>query len=278
MLEVSGSLNDFFDTIYDLDNKNRQIVTFSCQEPCSRGLRREDIASILTGSRLTPDRCKVFADGQDIQEQVFREGLPTSGPKNFFLIPGRLDAILKDTGATVVLDAVDEFPNFSQDICNIIRARLNAFSSANLYVSFGATRGFGGHRDDHDFIMFQVEGKKDWNIEDAMASPDFLDKERPPSLRSCITGPGTFMYVPKGLWHDPIAVGGFSVHVTCSVVRPTWKDFGLWLSSPQNNISDHSIGAAWSSTNICLFERFHAFWTQSVQESVLGSLTAFHDT
>ncbi|MFI1284354.1 JmjC domain-containing protein [Streptomyces sp. NPDC020858] len=85
----------------------------------------------------------------------------------------------------------------------------------------------GFHWDDHDTVIFQLEGAKRWNLHGATRTdPLRLDVEAPekpegPPLAEVVLQAGDVLYVPLGWWHAVAAAQGRSPHLTCGLTPAT---------------------------------------------------------
>jgi ribosomal protein L16 Arg81 hydroxylase len=100
---------------------------------------------------------------------------------------------------------------------------------ANVYCSFKDVQAFGPHYDNHDVFAVQTEGEKIWRIyETQMDTPvdlppateetrQWLEQMHGPLLTEVRMRPGDVLYLPRGQFHEALAVDGPSLHVTFSV-------------------------------------------------------------
>lgn len=192
----------------------------------------------LSTSRITNDRLRLSTkDGHvDQNRQAFRRVKDRFGrPTDALSIPD-LQCLIGQ-GVTGVLEAVTELSPNARTISEMIASRYYARSSANAYFSFGKTSGFGAHNDDHDVIVIQLEGRKNWRFFGAptiasMATVEHLTTPTDEDVSEEITlDAGDVVFVPKGTWHDVISINEPSLHVTFSVVYPTLRNYMEWLLS-----------------------------------------------
>jgi hypothetical protein len=135
---------------------------------------------------------------------------------------------------TGVLEAVNELLPNVEDVTEMLGGQLGAQSTANAYISFGYTSGFGAHNDDHDVIVLQIDGRKKWRFFRsgmALEKATVNELERPSESDlgdELIIAPGDIMFIPKGTWHDVVAMNEKTLHLTISLVYPTVIDFINW--------------------------------------------------
>jgi ribosomal protein L16 Arg81 hydroxylase len=167
-----------------------------------------------------------------VNSRAFRSVKDSLGRSTDYLVVSELHKLMRE-GVTAVLEAVNEL---SATVCGLterIAGELGARSTANAYISFGNVSGFGMHNDDHDVIILQLDGRKEWKFVRSAAygkgtvadCPALSDDAQ---YESIIVSAGDVMYVPKGTWHDVVALNEQSLHLTVSVVYPTIAEFLTW--------------------------------------------------
>lgn len=191
---------------------------------------------LLSTHRLTNDRLRLSLENDHVtpNKQAFRSVRDAFGRPTDFLSLSDLHRLLR-AGATGVLEATNELASAIEALTQEISSRYDARSTANAYFSFGSTSGFGVHNDDHDVIVVQLDGRKTWNFFTTSnglnkATVNELDTPTEKDVgETIILAPGDVLFVPKGTWHDVIAIGEPSLHLTISIVYPTILDFSQWL-------------------------------------------------
>lgn len=143
-------------------------------------------------------------------------------------VPQKVEVLL-NSGASAVANEVQSFhPSVAQAATMLGRA-FAAQVGANVYCSFKGVQAFGPHYDVHDVFAVQTEGEKLWRIyENQIETPVELPPEGPDTLKwleqsrgrlmsEILMKPGDVLYLPRGQFHDALAVEGASLHVTFSV-------------------------------------------------------------
>lgn len=192
----------------------------------------------LNCARITNDRLRLSTehDHQTPNRSVFRPVKDSFGRDTDAFSVSAFHSQL-ELGATGVLEAVNELHPNVREMTEAVSRRLYARVSANAYFSFGKTSGFGVHNDDHDVIVLQIEGRKRWRFWESRedkCKATVHDSESPPSTlatEEILLNEGDVLYVPKGTWHDVIALGEPSLHITVSVVHPSVKEYIEWVMS-----------------------------------------------
>lgn len=194
---------------------------------------------ILSSQRLGPPRLRLAQQNLPAERlsSFFSTSIGRRGIEIPKLNPDELNSVLVD-GATLVLDAVDEF---SPELRRLVRGFARTFASVpqiNLYACFGADPGFGMHWDDHDVFIFQLDGNKHWKVfEPTRPSPSYKDVESPPEVDDGQSpyfdktlSPGQILYVPRGHWHNVLGMNETTMHLTLGITHPTASDILSWLS------------------------------------------------
>src|SRR5262249_16255954 len=105
-----------------------------------------------------------------------------------------------------------------------------------LFVSQPSRAALARHYDRTDVFVLHLAGPKAWSVYDSsvekpdVGSPKDPDLSPPPepSLR-CELAPGDVLYIPRGCWHEALAQGELSLHLTFAVHARTGIDFLTWM-------------------------------------------------
>jgi hypothetical protein len=185
---------------------------------------------VLCEHRLEPPRLRLEQYGAPatsltfIQHETSRRGERI--PRIDF---ERLYRLLRG-GATLVLDSVHEVYSPLGDLVEHLTGLFQARVQVNLYAAFGSSQGFNVHWDDHDVMVLQVDGRKDWRIYGTTRqAPLYRDCAEPPMpepqpIRELTLSAGDFLYLPRGCWHDAIGRGEPTLHLTVGFYEPTGID------------------------------------------------------
>ncbi|WP_055524512.1 cupin domain-containing protein [Streptomyces graminilatus] len=195
-----------------------------------------DLNDIVARGRLESPRLRLHRDGELVHWQTYASPVTTRRSTVWQRIqPSRLHEQLHD-GASLVLDAVDELhapvETLTRDLERVFRAHVQV----NVYASWTAQEGFGTHWDDHDVVVFQVEGAKRWRIYGpTRVNPLYRDMEAPEAptgepLAEVTLRAGDMLYLPRGWWHAVAATEGRSLHLTCGLQTTTGADLLAWLA------------------------------------------------
>jgi hypothetical protein len=195
-----------------------------------------DLNRILADHRLEPPRLRLARDGVPVgEEQYARRQASRRGFTYPVLEPVRLREQLRD-GATLVLDGVDQLHPPVRELAAGLERELGERVQVNLYASFHERKGFGLHWDDHDVLVLQAAGRKRWRVYGMTRRyPLHRDLAEPaePAGEPVWEGfleAGTLLHVPRGHWHDAMAGGEPSLHLTVGVIRQNGIDLLHWLA------------------------------------------------
>ncbi|MFJ6520999.1 cupin domain-containing protein [Streptomyces filamentosus] len=195
-----------------------------------------DVNEIVGRGRLEPPRLRLHRDGEMIHWQSYAGPVTTRRSTMWQRIqPSRLHQQLRD-GASLVLDAVDELHAPVETLATALESIFRSHVQVNMYASWTSQEGFGTHWDDHDVVVFQVEGAKRWRIYGpTRVDPLYRDLEAPATpegepLAEIMLRAGDVLYLPRGWWHAVAATEGRSLHLTCGLQTTTGADLLAWLS------------------------------------------------
>jgi ribosomal protein L16 Arg81 hydroxylase len=224
---------------------------------------------LLATHRLEPPRLRLALDGERSASlhSFVRYRTDRAGERAPRLDVRELNRLLA-RGATLVLNAVQEMHpplgTLTREFARLFLVEPNV----NLYASFGRQPGFGPHWDDHDVFVLQIAGRKRWLMYGANrryplyrdARPNEMQPVRPVARH--LLKAGDVLYIPRGHWHDAIAVGEPTLHLTLGVPTLTGIDFLTWLG-------DDARAAESMRRNIPLFDAARrAGWLRQLQQAV----------
>lgn len=138
-------------------------------------------------------------------------------------------------GATVILPQLHLRVATLADLCRGLEREFSSRFQTNIYLTPGGNaQGFKPHFDNHDVLVLQVAGAKQWKIYD---TPEVLphrghnfDPARYPAgpvTQDFTLHAGDMLYIPRGVMHDAVSTDQLSLHITVGVMSKTWTDFLL---------------------------------------------------
>lgn len=130
-------------------------------------------------------------------------------------------------GASAVADGVEDVSAAVRRCCAMLGRRFAAKAGANLYVSQDGVQAFASHCDPHEVFAVQIEGRKLWRIYGGRADRPVqatlltdqaaIDRAKGPVVSEVMMEAGDLLYLPRGFYHDAVAQGGRSLHLTFAV-------------------------------------------------------------
>ena len=140
-------------------------------------------------------------------------------------------ARLFDGGATVIFNQLHKRVPALARLCAALGRRFSSRVQANVYLTPPEAQGFAPHWDTHDVFVLQISGAKRWSIYDTKVSLPLRGQRfvrgTPPGEVSdeFELGPGSAVYLPRGLMHSARSSGEPSLHVTLGLTAFTWAEF-----------------------------------------------------
>jgi ribosomal protein L16 Arg81 hydroxylase len=194
-------------------------------------LRWTDIDEILARG---PTQLRLVKNGVLVPESNY---VKTRHQDHLELRPSRMMDELR-SGATLVLDRIDKIHAPIREVAQAIEWATHEAVQVNLYASWGSTRGFDLHWDDHDVLVLHLHGRKAWQVY-GMSRAFPVRKDRQPERKFPPPGerlwdghlnPGDLLYLPRGWWHEVSATAEPTAHLTISIPKRTGFDFLNWLA------------------------------------------------
>ena len=113
---------------------------------------------------------------------------------------------LLESGASLSIGRMENYSNAVLRLSRILEVELGCPIQVNLYHTPSQGQGLGRHCDDHDVLVLQLRGEKQWQlIEPEGVAPSGLPDpadgngagEKTATLRA-----GDWLYLPRGVWHE----------------------------------------------------------------------------
>lgn len=190
----------------------------------------------LDSHDFRPSMLKILHKKERVPLSAYVEDFMDVGVARQRLIKPSIYGLLHQ-GATIVLNRLDVFSDFTRDICMQIAQYAGIQTAANAYASFGAEAATPAHWDTHDVFAVQLVGRKNWRLykpthELPISSQQSTGHDAligaTPSLEVVLEA-GDILYVPRGWWHvvEP-ADSSDTVHLAVGVHAPLFVDYVLW--------------------------------------------------
>ena len=136
-----------------------------------------------------------------------------------------------DDGATVIFNQLHKRVPALARLCAALGRRFSSRVQTNVYLTPPEAQGFAPHWDTHDVFVLQISGTKRWSIYDTRVRLPLrgqrFERGTPPGDVSdeFELGPGSAVYLPRGLMHSARSTGEASLHVTLGLTAFTWAEF-----------------------------------------------------
>lgn len=135
-------------------------------------------------------------------------------------------------GGAVVLEDADRVDARLATLADTLSAELDEPTRVNVYATTPTARAFPLHADTHAVLVLQIAGEKRWRVlPPTVRAPLFHASLQPLPPPADDTGcfevtlrPGDTLFVPRGHWHEAVAVGGPSLHCTVAIFAATGID------------------------------------------------------
>lgn len=206
---------------------------------CRRLMTSTRLLNILTRRSLEPPQLRCFQNGAELHPSDYLRSQPNRRRQNIRVVdPGSVTRLL-DSGATLVLDALDTFDPTMEVATRALQWWSHELVQVNAYLTTRSSSGFPIHWDDHDVIVLQLAGEKTWDVRSySRRVPMYRDADPNSVVSEEIVWqgtmqPGDVMHIPRGYWHQATRDGSqdpLSLHLTFGFVKRTGVDWLAWLA------------------------------------------------
>jgi ribosomal protein L16 Arg81 hydroxylase len=113
-------------------------------------------------------------------------------------------------GALLAIDGMELLHEPVAELCAAIEAAVQTPVAAELYACWveGAPRA--PQWDNHETLLLQIDGKKEWQLFEPTASHPIAGSPAPPPLGDArwkgTLAPGDLLYIPRGWWYQDKAL------------------------------------------------------------------------
>ncbi|MYH26009.1 MAG: hypothetical protein F4156_12405 [Holophagales bacterium] len=136
-----------------------------------------------------------------------------------------------DDGATIIFNQLQTRVPTLARLCGALGRRFSSRAQTNVYLTPPEEQGFAPHWDTHDVFVLQISGTKRWSIYDTKVKLPLrgqgFERGTPPGdvTDELELGPGSALYIPRGLMHSARSTGQTSLHITLGLTAFTWAEF-----------------------------------------------------
>lgn len=223
-----------------------------------RLLTPQRLLDMVMRRSLSNPQFRCFRGGEELHPSAyFSQDVSRRGQSIRMVNMRRLGHLLSD-GATLVLDQANVFDPTMEVACRAMQWWSRERVQVNIYLTTNDAAGFDLHWDDHDVLILQLAGEKQWDVRGPSRTvPMFRDAARndEPSQEVVWAGPletGDVMHIPRGYWHQATRVGrgpGQSMHMTLGFAKRTGVNWLSWLAdwSRENETFRHDLDR-WGTT------------------------------
>lgn len=193
---------------------------------------------ILRQHRLTSPRLRLFVEGKQVPESDYQRQIQSRRRRNSVIprINDREFLHKLREGATLIIDAVEELyeplTRLAEELERTFRERIQV----NVYAGWYTSPGFDLHWDDHDVLILQLQGRKQWSVYGptrpyplARDAESNSVKPETPIWDGTLTD-GDLLYIPRGWWHAAKPLAEPTLHLTIGIHNRTGIDLMAWMT------------------------------------------------
>lgn len=223
---ISGtSMETFWRDIFE----RRVLHSVGClsSKDISELMTLKRVDEILTGYGMYHPKVELITDGTT-KTDISKLRRPNGE------VDGRFLAKRFSEGSSIRIARTQTVDKAVAELCRKLANELRIPIGCNLYFTPEGNQGFAPHYDDHDTLIVQCHGEKNWSIYSTYNNMTYL----PPSGqrfdptvhtnevfdRQHTLGVGDTIYIPRGVMHSAKATQQSSVHLTLSLNWHTWGD------------------------------------------------------
>ena len=227
---------------------------WSGAEKLGKGFARGSVDDpTLTSGLLTPNRLldmvmrrsldrpqfRCFQKGDEVHPAIYYTDTVSPRGQSVSMVNMRSLGRLLREGATLILDQANVFDPTMEVACRALQWWSCERVQVNAYLTTNDAAGFPLHWDDHDVVIVQLAGEKEWEVRSASREVPMYRDSAPnntPSneiIWSGVMRTGDVMHIPRGHWHQATRSGsgsGNSLHVTFGITKRTGASWLAWLA------------------------------------------------
>lgn len=236
LLLTAASENEFLSAF---GNSLRQRWSTGLTEAFNDLVSWNDLNRLITIDRLQEAKCRLLLRGREIPLEMV-SAYTSDGRR--VLAPDLLQRHCSQ-GLSILLSGVHQDIPAVAALCAGMERRLSVPCGANLYASFGRESAFRPHADDHDVLVLQIAGQKQWQCFGKIADRPGIVDHLPPPVWEDVLSPGDVLYVPRGDVHQASVTQDASLHLTLSLRRPRISDLLTWFGrkAVTGSLSDRDL-------------------------------------
>ncbi len=186
-----------------------------------------DMSGIWTSASL-----KMKLDRRDVPPQLYCARTVDRNQQNAWQpIPAKVSEFAR-RGASLVCNEIETLTPGLRAVTGVLERTFNGRANCNLYCSWKDRQAFDSHYDKHEVFALFLVGEKRWRLYEgrienpihhalfANQTQEYLDSNKGRVVEEITTRPGDLLYIPRGQFHDALATGEASLHVTFALAVP----------------------------------------------------------
>ena len=219
----------------------RDFVRGSVDDPAlvSRIMTPNRLLDIAMRRSLNRPQFRCFQKGEEVHPAIYYTDSVSPRGQSISMVNMRSLGRLLGEGATVIMDQANVFDPTMEVACRALQWWSHERVQVNAYLTTNDASGFPLHWDDHDVVIVQLAGEKEWEVRATSRNvPMYRDADpnTTPSdeiIWSGLMRTGDVMHIPRGHWHQATRTGsgsGNSLHVTFGITKRTGASWLAWLA------------------------------------------------
>ncbi|MEV8030858.1 cupin domain-containing protein [Streptomyces sp. NPDC086182] len=218
----------------------KDFVRGSMDDPAlvSRIMTPNRLLDIAMRRSLNRPQFRCFQKGEEVHPAIYYTDSVSPRGQSISMVNMRSLGRILGEGATVIMDQANVFDPTMEVACRALQWWSRERVQVNAYLTTNDASGFPLHWDDHDVVIVQLAGEKEWEVRaTSRAVPMYRDADpnSTPSDEIIWAGlmrTGDVMHIPRGHWHQATRTGsgsGKSLHVTFGITKRTGASWFAWL-------------------------------------------------
>ncbi|MFD7338228.1 JmjC domain-containing protein [Streptomyces violascens] len=204
----------------------------------SRILTPNRLLDIAMRRSLGRPQFRCFQNGEEVHPAIYYTDSVSPRGQSIPMVNMRSLGRLLAEGATLILDQANVFDPTMEVTCRALQWWAHERVQVNAYLTTNDAAGFPLHWDDHDVVIVQLAGEKEWEVRGTSRPVPMYRDADPNSIPtdeivwSGVLMAGDVMHIPRGHWHQATRTGsgvGKSLHVTFGITKRTGASWLAWL-------------------------------------------------